>query len=395
MTMSKITSHPSPPMIHALAAMIGSVSSFLLFYPFERLRVEIQTRSNIEGEPNKDEYEDKHEKTKNSYECNSKNPVHNHNDSKRNPKSSSLNGTSNEKKKTLTELLIILHRKNQLYYGVSSFTWTIAISNFIFFYTHEAVKSILPFQENNFAIKTFLASTIAASINVILTNPLWVANMRIINAANKNQDPDNRGGHNKNDQERRTGPLLLFHYIQSIAKSEGVMQLWNGTMTSLFLICNPVIQKFVYDILRNKILLYRLLRQKQVTKPVVLKPVEAFLLGAVSKAVSTILTYPLQLAQVLLRMQKNNRNLTMENNHTNGNHPSKSHTSSNVNHYSGTVDCLTKLHSSGGVRAIFRGVNAKLLQTVLTSAFTFLTYEQIIAVLLKGYMTANRGMCKT
>jgi len=222
--------------------------------------------------------------------------------------------------------------------------------------------------------------------------------MRIINAANKkDQNSDNRERYNKNKdncQERTTGPLLLFHYIQSIAKDEGITQLWNGTITSLLLICNPVIQKFVYDTLRHKILFHRLLRQQQVAKPIVLKPVEAFLLGAVSKAVATILTYPLQLAQVLLRMQKKNF-ASVENCHANGKHPSKSlHASINKNHYTGTVDCLMKLYSSGGIHAMFRGVNAKLLQTVLTSAFTFLTYEQIIAALLRGYIATHRGMCK-
>jgi len=41
------------------------------------------------------------------------------------------------------------------------------------------------------------------------------------------------------------------------------------------------------------------------------------------------------------------------------------------------VDCLAKIVQEDGVGGLYQGINAKLLQTVLTAAFQFLTYEQI------------------
>ena len=55
----------------------------------------------------------------------------------------------------------------------------------------------------------------------------------------------------------------------------------------------------------------------------------------------------------------------------------------NVKEYNGMIDCLYKQYTHGGFVSLFQGMNSKLLQTVLSSAFTFLTYEQILALVGK------------
>jgi len=84
----------------------------------------------------------------------------------------------------------------------------------------------------------------------------------------------------------------------------------------------------------------------------VLPPAEAFLVGAMAKAIATVLTYPLQLTQTVLRLENNA--------------------------YKGIIDCLVQLYRRAGYREWYTGMRAKLLQSVLTAAFTFLTYEQIL-----------------
>ena len=49
------------------------------------------------------------------------------------------------------------------------------------------------------------------------------------------------------------------------------------------------------------------------------------------------------------------------------------------------LDCLYQQLMRGGIPALFQGMNAKLLQTVLTAAFTFLTYEQTLVQVAKVY----------
>jgi adenine nucleotide transporter 17 len=65
------------------------------------------------------------------------------------------------------------------------------------------------------------------------------------------------------------------------------------------LVSNPVIQFFVYEQLKNA----RLSRHVQSSENRI-SPGEAFLLGALAKGVATVLTYPLQLTQSVLRLQR-------------------------------------------------------------------------------------------
>jgi adenine nucleotide transporter 17 len=101
-----------------------------------------------------------------------------------------------------------------------------------------------------------------------------------------------------------------------------------------------------------------------------LTPLEAFVCGALAKALATVLTYPLQLAQTLLRLQRKTVSSQSPNNNS-------AEPGSDIYH-EGTFDCLYKQFSSAGMRGLFHGMNAKMLQTVLTAAFTFLTYEQTL-----------------
>jgi hypothetical protein len=86
------------------------------------------------------------------------------------------------------------------------------------------------------------------------------------------------------------------------------------------------------------------------------RPLKAFCVGALA----TITTYPLQLAQTVLRFQTKN--------------------------YRGTLDCWMRLYEQGGFGKLYTGMRAKLLQTVLTAAFTFLTYEQILGVVQAAFL---------
>jgi adenine nucleotide transporter 17 len=226
--------------------------------------------------------------------------------------------------KGLVPTLARLHDRGELYQGARSVVITLATSTFLFFYSHQVLQELLIRKQDAkiSAGRSLLGSCLAGIINVLITNPMWVANMRIIKGTSSQKS--------------------LFKELRSIVESEGWEYLWNGTGASLLLVSNPVLQFFVYEQAKAA-------RLKTRTN---LSPVEAFCVGALAKAIATIATYPLQLAQVLLRLQKG----------------------------VGTWGCLKEQFDRGGVRALFTGMNAKLLQTVLTAAFTFLTYEQILRV---------------
>jgi hypothetical protein len=71
-----------------------------------------------------------------------------------------------------------------------------------------------------------------------------------------------------------------------IYREGGLRALWSGTTPSLLLVCNPVIQFFLYDALKKQAKLLRPGRG--------ISSSEAFVFGAVSKGVATVVSYPLQ-----------------------------------------------------------------------------------------------------
>jgi adenine nucleotide transporter 17 len=207
----------------------------------------------------------------------------------------------------------------------------------------------------------------------------------------KNNKKNNEVNMNHHDETN------LWRVIHQIVKKEGFLQLWNGTISSLLLVSNPIIQHFLYEQLRTQLLSFTQYRMKvksntraQVESTSSLTPLEAFVLGAISKTVATVVTYPLQLAQVLLRLQSSSSDaceidkdeMSSENN-TAADATTTTTTRpfdqlNKTTPYKGVMHCLRQQFSYGGICSLFQGMNAKLLSTVLTAALTFLSYEQTL-----------------
>ncbi|KAL3763200.1 hypothetical protein ACHAWU_008109 [Discostella pseudostelligera] len=371
---SVVSSDQLPPVIHAIAGSIGSALAMLAFYPLERIRVELAQTSvgNIGSREPRSRRDGDHHHRPRPHE-------------------------------TFTQCLLRLHEEGSLYKGSSHVLTTLTISNAIFFYALNLFKKRLApmhhqqqggrYHHHNaqrlltyFLSKTghsLLASIVAGCINVIMTNPLWVASLRIMES--KPNETNNDGLHRQN----------LWNVMYKIVQTEGILSLWNGTSTSLLLVSNPIIQHYMYEQLRAWMLgrrreLARLRRaggrSVNIQKAASLPLFEAFLFGALAKTVATVVTYPLQLAQVLIRLQKKQQPLS---NTTDGGQNDANNNSSSSgemsSYYAGTLACLHQQFSSGGIPALFQGMNSKLLQTVLTAAFTFLTYEQTLILVGQIY----------
>jgi len=342
-----VASSAVPPIGHAVGGALGSALALLLFYPLERARIEMQADAASA---------DKREVAKVSMAIEVNNVE---TDKPLSPSSASFSESwvsrvdpeqettveqidvveesvvaeqPQSKKDGLAPTLSRLYERRELYQGAGSVVVTLATSSFVFFYAHQLLHDIL--LKRNYkksALLSLLGSSLAGMVNVLITNPMWVANMKIIKGSN----------------------LSLWKELHTIVQTDGWKSLWNGTGASLLLVSNPVLQFFVYEQAKASRLKTR----------AALSPIEAFCVGALAKAIATIATYPLQLAQVLLRLQKG----------------------------VGTWDCLKNQIDRGGVKALYTGMNAKLLQTVLTAAFTFLTYEQILKVVHAALvMTAEK-----
>lgn len=349
-------------LIHALAGGLGSSIALALTYPLDQIRTFQQVNDNTED----DEYI---------------------NHGGRSPLFTQETCPSTQWARLAPLLrpwrsatvLVQKHGLSALYRGIIPVLISMGLSNAIFFFVNSLLKAVLTRyrQKTGKSLGYFgylATSTIAGVLNVLLTTPLWVASMRA--KLSKDQGWD------------------ITAIMLRIYREEGVLSLWNGTMPSLLLVCNPVLQHFVYDQLKRRTLTAR--RGKvagtvAAAAAVALTSLEAFYFGAIGKFVATIVSYPLQVAQSRLRQQSQKQK--QENSSatatiaTAGAGVAASAPAAvegeedllarSAGQYTGTVDCLVDLWTRKGLAGLFQGLESKLLQTVLTSAFMFLAYENI------------------
>jgi len=148
----------------------------------------------------------------------------------------------------------------------------------------------------------------------------------------------------------------MIDCMQRIAVEEGPWALWNGAGSSLMLVSNPTIHFVVYDKTKAYVTdRARALGRKNLTSW------EIFVTGAIAKAMATIFTYPVQVAQSRQRANKTKSGGTFAN----------------------TFKILRDIYGEVGFQGWFAGMTSKLLQTILTAAFQFLCYEQIQRVIFK------------
>jgi adenine nucleotide transporter 17 len=233
-----------------------------------------------------------------------------------------------------------------MYKGIQNTLITLGCSNFIYFYTNEGLKAMAQKISGrdrrkvtfNDTVQNLAIATIASVLNVLVTCPIWVVNTRM--KIQKDDSKDKMHG--------------LIDGVKKIAREEGWKSLWSGVVPSLILVSNPTINYVLYDTLRRILMYYRKKRN--------LTTMEYFVLGALCKVISTMLTYPLQLAQSRLRNAGHNV------------------ATGKKEQFNSTFGCLRYIYKTDGFLGWYQGLNVKLVQTVLMSAFHFACYEKIMYV---------------
>uniref|UniRef100_A0A182TYJ8 Peroxisomal membrane protein PMP34 n=1 Tax=Anopheles melas TaxID=34690 RepID=A0A182TYJ8_9DIPT len=253
-----------------------------------------------------------------------------------------------------------------LYRGLVPVLESLCISNFVYFYTFHSLKALRGGGGQS-ALGDLLLGSLAGVVNVLTTTPCWVVNTRL-----------KMKGLGQQHGKRANGPVAsgsdvqydgLLDGLQYIARTEGVRGLWAGAVPSLMLVINPAIQFMVYESLKRRLTAAGNAKSSP-------SAITFFSIGAVAKMIATVLTYPLQLIQTKLRHGNTDRSLNLP---------------PNVD----TVQMLLIILKRQGVAGLFRGLEAKLLQTVLTAALMFMAYEKIARfvtslLLTKGGVTAVR-----
>jgi solute carrier family 25 (peroxisomal adenine nucleotide transporter), member 17 len=243
-----------------------------------------------------------------------------------------------ERRKNLNTLAVLKQLITEegcgtLYRGIVPVLESLCISNFVYFYTFHSLKALRGGSAGQSVLSDLLLGSLAGAVNVVCTTPFWVVNTRLkmkgINASETHLPYDN-----------------LLEGLLYVYKTEGLAGLWAGTMPSLILVSNPAIQFMAYEAVKR-----RLVKEHGSNLPGVV----FFAIGAFAKTVATCLTYPLQLVQTKLR------------------HGSAGPNSVNI----GTIRMLLQIVNKQGTKGLYRGLEAKLLQTVLTAALMFMVYEKL------------------
>ncbi|RCV17863.1 hypothetical protein SEVIR_3G260700v4 [Setaria viridis] len=267
-------------------------------------------------------------------------------------------------------------RKKQLlslYQGLNTKNIQSFISSFFYFYGYSYFKRLYLEKSGAKSIGTtanLVVAAAAGACTVIVTQPLDTAASRMQTST---------FGKSKGLRETLT---------------EGTwMEAFDGLGISIILTCNPSIQYTVFDQLKQRIIQRQRRKNGGSTEDnsrVALSAFSAFLLGAVSKSIATVLTYPLIRCKVMIQAADPD-----EDDEDESERPSKSRAPKTM------LGALHAIWSKEGIPGFFKGLHAQILKTVLSSALLLMIKEKIskftwVSLLaLRRYLFVSQKRIKT
>ncbi|KAK1410713.1 hypothetical protein QVD17_37252 [Tagetes erecta] len=232
-----------------------------------------------------------------------------------------------------------------LYQGLGTKNLQSFIAQFVYFYGYSYFKRLYQVKYGTKSIGTKANLILAASAGActaIITQPLDTASSRMQTSA---------FGRSKG----------LWAMLTEGSWSEA----FDGLGISLLLTSNPAIQYTVFDQLKQKLLDRKLKRVGNGTAPESLSAFSAFLLGAISKSIATVLTYPAIRCKVMIQAADSNDDDDIKKNKQK---PRKT-----------LMSVLDAIWKREGVFGFFKGLQAQILKTVLSSALLLMIKEKIAA----------------
>lgn len=236
----------------------------------------------------------------------------------------------------------------------------------------------------------------AGVINNVCTMPLdVVATNAQVREVKKIKD--NSHSRNKSNGNTQKGWIAATKHVY---ETRGAFGFWSGLGPSCLLAVNPAINYAVYD--RLKLLYNRGSRKSSLSvveasnKP--LRPLEAFFIGAASKAMATTLTFPLIRAKILLMTSGNHQEGKSNTQESVGtqvtrssgttfvsepgmrSHDHRMQHSEKLKTRRSTIQVLIHAVEAEGVSGLYKGLGLQLSRSALAAAIMFMTREQLEVV---------------
>lgn len=269
--------------------------------------------------------------------------------------------------RNLSDVLVeaISNRKVlSLYQGLGTKNLQSFIAQFVYFYGYSYFKKLYLKKSGSKYIGTkanLLIAAAAGSCTALITQPLDTASSRMQTSS---------FGKSKS----------LWLTLTGGSWSEA----FDGLGISLLLTSNPAIQYTVFDQMKQNAM-RKLVKNQTGTSSESLSAFSAFMLGAISKSIATVLTYPAIRTKVMIQAADSDED-------ANGNGKPKSRKT-----ISGVIYSIWKKE---GLLGFFKGLHAQILKTVLSSALLLMIKEKVAAttwvliLAIRRYLVVSAGRIK-
>lgn len=197
-------------------------------------------------------------------------------------------------------------------------------SYLVFFFSYETIKALT--DAHTFG-EIWLAGLSSGVITTLLTSPLSMVSNYIISAGKK--------------EKRKLG---YAEAIQEIHQKYGFQGFYTGLYFSLMLVINPTINMTVFE--KLKVILPRVMEKNSAL----------FLAGAISKLCATIATYPLTTVRTNMQSKPDVKALKV----------------------------ILFILKNFGPLGFYKGLQAKVMHSVLNSSLMLFLYERINEIVVKA-----------
>lgn len=203
---------------------------------------------------------------------------------------------------------------------------------YLFLYNTIDVLNNPDYNTKNLTLKDRLIySTIAGTITITITNPIWVVKTRMCL-----QYPDQRG----NDVYYKN----MFDCIRKIYRSEGIKAFYKGLIPGIFGTIHGTIQFVSYEQMKD--FYVKTFHTTQFSTPMILT------FSALSKLIAASTTYPYQVVRTRLQDQHQK--------------------------YNGVFDVIRKTYHREGIGGFYKGMVPALYRVVPACCITFVVYEFVL-----------------
>jgi len=260
-----------------------------------------------------------------------------------------------------------------LFRGVGTKCTETGSKNFVYFYIYDTLNQVVKKSTKLSTAMKLLVGYVAGVGTTTATMPLEVLSTKLT--------LDTSGA----------GAAAV---VSSIIQEDGLTGLFRGFWFNIALCVNPAIQNTVFDRIKAVVL------KAKGSKNAVLSPLQAFVLGAVAKAVATILTFPLVRLKTILQAESGGR----EKQETQAPAKRAVQVSNAVRPLCRSDSAAQMLQeisyrtdkepSEQGIiqrfEQLYRGVGSALTKSVLQAALLYMTKDQVEQVVVTAFKVSTK-----